>query len=117
MYNDPCAQVRYAYFRQSTRVARHPLYEAAMVSLLSASLTYLSTFLRMDTTDLLSALYSDCKYETNATVDQLCVESDASNIILFLLVCAGVCVSAQAHTHTHTHTHTYTHTHTHTHTP
>ena len=105
MYNDPCAQVRYAYFRQSTRVARHPLYEAAMVSLLSASLTYLSTFLRMDTTDLLSALYSDCKYETNATVDQLCVESDASNIILFLLVCAGVCLSAQAHTHTHTHTH------------
>jgi hypothetical protein len=31
------------------------------VSLFSASLTYLSSFLRMDTTDLLSALYSDCK--------------------------------------------------------
>ncbi|EKX39955.1 hypothetical protein GUITHDRAFT_113947 [Guillardia theta CCMP2712] len=77
--------VRYAYLRQTTRIARHPLYEAAVVSFLSASATYLSTFLRMDTTDLLAALYSDCKYETNAT---LCVESDASNIIIFLLACA-----------------------------
>ena len=30
------------------------------------------------------------RYETNATVDQLCVESDATNIIVFLLVCASI---------------------------
>jgi chloride channel 3/4/5 len=80
--------VRYAYFRHSTNIAAHPLYEVAAVAFVSAGLTYLSTFLRMDTTDLLAALYSDCKYETNATVDQICVESDASDIIVFLLICA-----------------------------
>mmetsp|Transcript_20758 Transcript_20758/g.42215 ORF Transcript_20758/g.42215 Transcript_20758/m.42215 type:complete len:754 (+) Transcript_20758:87-2348(+) len=82
--------VRYAYFRHSSAIARHPLYEVAIVSFFSASVTYLSTFLRMDTTDLLAALYSDCKYETNATVDQLCVESDATNIVVFLLLCAVI---------------------------
>jgi len=80
--------VRYAYFRESAGIAKHPLYEVAVVSFFSASVTYLSTFLRMDTTDLLAALYSDCKYETNTVVDQLCVESDASDIVVFLLLCA-----------------------------
>jgi len=80
--------VRYAYFRQSSGIAKHPLYEVAVVSFFSASITYLSTFLRMDTTDLLAALYSDCKYQTNAVVDQLCVESDATDIVVFLLLSA-----------------------------
>mmetsp|Transcript_31448 Transcript_31448/g.77096 ORF Transcript_31448/g.77096 Transcript_31448/m.77096 type:complete len:751 (-) Transcript_31448:215-2467(-) len=80
--------VRYAHMRNTSSIGRHPIREAAIVSFVSASATYLSTFLRMDTTDLLAALYSDCKYETNRTVDQLCVESNASDIIIFLLLCA-----------------------------
>ena len=35
--------------------------QVAVVAGVSASATYLSVFLRMDTTDLLAALYSDCK--------------------------------------------------------
>jgi hypothetical protein len=35
--------------------------QVAVVAGVSASATYLSMFLRMDTTDLLAALYSDCK--------------------------------------------------------
>jgi len=82
--------VWYAYLRKSSNIARHPVYEVGVVAAVSASATYLSLFLRMDTTDLLAALYSDCKYETNATVDELCVESEAASIVLLLLVCAGV---------------------------
>lgn len=82
--------VWYAYLRKSSNISKHPLHEVAVVAGVSASATYLSMFLRMDTTDLLAALYSDCKYETNATVDELCVESEAASIVLLLLVCAGV---------------------------
>jgi len=82
--------VWYGHLRLSSSIAKHPVYEVGVVAAVSASATYLSSFLRMDTTDLLAALYSDCKYETNATVDQLCVESEAASIIALLLVCALV---------------------------
>jgi hypothetical protein len=36
-------------------------WQVGVVAAVSASATYLSLFLRMDTTDLLAALYSDCK--------------------------------------------------------
>jgi chloride channel 3/4/5 len=63
--------VKWAHFRLNSPIARHPIREAALVSFLSASATYLSTFLRMDTTDLLAALYSDCKYQTNRCLTSL----------------------------------------------
>ncbi len=43
-------------------LTRTPLcLQVGVVAAVSASATYLSLFLRMDTTDLLAALYSDCK--------------------------------------------------------